>query len=248
MPQSVLPQYSLEVLSVLKQSVQATEKETISSEKIEKKVLSLSKVDAMDYYTTFLFPTITSSDVFMIVKEIFNIRLDEVPTYQRATTSIVVPSLVVTDESIAQDSKAVIDWQIQVARDQQLPLNIRELVNYIFGINLKGIASLEGTGIALYSKGQWISTYPTDLFVVHTGFKDVDVRIIPTEYFIEHYGKKTIPVELQQALTPLDFQYDEVLGECYYTNPTGESVADNYKVQTMGTIITFIQANYSELL
>ncbi|WP_051556436.1 hypothetical protein [Alkalihalobacterium bogoriense] len=248
MPQSVLPQYSLEVLSILKQSVQATEKETISSEKIEQKALSLSKVDAMDHYTTFLFPTITSSDVFMIVKEIFNIRLDEVPTYQRATTSIVIPSLVVTDESIAQDSKAVIDWQIQVARDQQLPLNIRELVNYIFGINLKGIASLEGTGIALYSKGQWISTYPTDLFVVHTGFKDVDVRIIPTEYFIDHYGKKAIPVELQQALSPLGFLYDEEVGECHYTNPTGESVADDYKVQTMGTIIKFNQANYSRLL
>ena len=67
-------------------------------------------------------------------------------------------------------------------------VDIRGMINQIFGINLNGVSSLEGAGISLYSKGQWVLQSDKDLFVVYTGSGDLDVKVFPTEYFTKQTG------------------------------------------------------------
>jgi hypothetical protein len=125
---------------------------------------------------------------------------------------------------------------------------IRRVINQIFGVNLDGISSLEGSGVSIFSKNQWISQYDNDLFVVHTGLTDVDVWVYPTEYFTEQTGLTELPTGLQNGLMALGFEYSEEKGTLYYANPTGESVPDQFKGHTLGTIIGFINGNYKDLL
>ncbi|WLR48612.1 hypothetical protein LC065_05330 [Halobacillus litoralis] len=125
--------------------------------------------------------------------------------------------------------------------------DMRKMINAIFGINLAGISGLEGTGVSLFSKDQWISRYDHDLFVVHTGADDVDVWIYPTDYFKKQTGLEENPRGLEVALTALGFAYNEEKNALYYANPTGESVPDNFKGQTLGMMIGFIKENYEDL-
>ncbi|MFG6147116.1 hypothetical protein [Halobacillus sp. B23F22_1] len=125
--------------------------------------------------------------------------------------------------------------------------DIRSLINGIFGINLDGIAGLESSGVSLFSKEQWISQYERDLFVVHTGVTDVDVWVYPTAYFTEQTSLTELPGELQEKLKILGFTYNEGVKAFYYSHPNGESVSDDFKGQTLGTIIAFVHTYYEEI-
>ncbi|UOQ91736.1 hypothetical protein MUO14_14435 [Halobacillus shinanisalinarum] len=100
----------------------------------------------------------------------------------------------------------------------------------------------------MYSKGQWMTQQPTDLFVVSTGPEDIDVKIYPSEYFIRKTGLTAIPYELEKKLKSLGYQEDQKQkGALYYYNPTHTAVTNSFKKQTMGAIAETVQKNYHNL-
>ncbi|MBO1510176.1 hypothetical protein [Metabacillus bambusae] len=110
------------------------------------------------------------------------------------------------------------------------------IVNLIYGINLPGISSLEDSRISLYSKNQWLLQKDTNLFVVYTGKGDIDVKVYPTPYYIKQTGLTVLPQELQKALLNLGFRFDVEKEAYYYQNPSGETVSDSFKGQTLNAI------------
>ncbi|WP_431802750.1 hypothetical protein [Halobacillus andaensis] len=141
----------------------------------------------------------------------------------------------------------VLDLYMKAAGKKINGPSIRTAINGIFGINLDGISGLEDSGVSLFSKDQWISKNERDLFVVETGLTDVDVWVYPTEYFTEHTGLTGLPKELQEALSAIGFAYNKDVEAFYYSNPTGESVTDAFKKQTLGTIIKMIHTFYVDI-
>ncbi|MGI8313743.1 hypothetical protein [Halobacillus mangrovi] len=226
-------------------------------------VHSMKKVEVMDSYLDFRRNKVNSREIRRIVKQVYDIDLDrvselgagkQVGTYPKEITDGV--KLELADESI-EDLDAYIQSLTKVeVMDLYLEHygkkidgpEIRRVVNQIFGVNLDGISSLEGSGVALFSKDQWISKYDKDLFVVHTGLTDVDVWVYPTVYFTEQTGLTELPAGLQNALKGLGFEYNQEKDALYYANPTGESVPDQFKGHTLGTIIGFIKSNHANLL
>ena len=105
-----------------------------------------------------------------------------------------------------------------------------------FRCNLDGIDSLEKARISLYSKNQWIIQSDRDLFVVHTGTGDVDVKVFPTDFFTEQTGLTDLPNDLQQSLISLGYSFNQQVGSYSFSNPTGLAIPDAFKGQTMGAI------------
>ncbi|WP_052158786.1 hypothetical protein [Halobacillus sp. BBL2006] len=226
-------------------------------------VHSMKKVEVMDRYLDFRRNKVNPKEIRLIVKQVYDIDLDrvselgagkQVNTYPDEITDgvkqvLADQSIEDLDEYIESLSKVeVMDLYLEYYGKKIEGPEIRRVINQIFGVNLDGISSLEGSGVSLFSKDQWISQYDNDLFVVHTGLTDVDVWVYPTEYFTEQTGLTELPTGLKNGLMALGFEYSEEKGTLYYANPTGESVADQFKGHTLGTIIGFIKGNYAELL
>ncbi|MEC3884237.1 hypothetical protein VKA52_10910 [Halobacillus sp. HZG1] len=219
------------------------------------KIQSLSKVEAMDLYLDRNNKKVRPSEIRAIVDGVFGIDLEAVSelgvgkqtsTYSDDVLQRVREALEeqVSDEAIIDMAKVeVMDLYWETYNGRMTGEEMRTMINAIFGINLSGISGLEGTGVALFSKNQWISRYEHDLFVVHTGADDVDVWIYPTDYYKNQTGMEEIPQELETSLTALGFGYSEEKDALYYANPKGESVPDNFKGKTMGTVIGFIKMN-----
>ncbi|WP_394219171.1 hypothetical protein [Halobacillus trueperi] len=253
----------------LKYSVEATvrlyiqlckkEKEWLAFSDALEKIDALSKVEAMDLYLESYYKKVKPRDIIEIVNGVYGIDLEAVSDLgvgkQTSTYSDEVLGLVrqaldeeVSDEDISNMEKVeVMDLYWKAFDGKMSGDEIRKMINAIFGINLAGISGLEGTGVALFSKEQWISHYEDDLFVVHTGADDVDVWVYPTDHFKEQTGLEENPRALEVALTALGFEYSEEKEALYYANPTGKSVPDNFKGQTLGTIIGVIKENYKDL-
>lgn len=137
-------------------------------------------------------------------------------------------------------------YQNETGRNLSGP-EIRRMINEIFGINLDGIASLEGARISLFSKDQWVIKDEKDLFVIHTGKGDVDVVVFPTEYFKAQTGLINLPSDLQHSLRCLGYYYDDKMQNYYFANPTGEAVTDSFKGQTIKAIIDVIRHSYANI-
>ncbi|UOR10385.1 hypothetical protein [Halobacillus amylolyticus] len=154
-----------------------------------------------------------------------------------------------TDSYIASLTKVeAMDLYLQDYGEKISPSEIRRLILDIFRINLEGISGLERSRISLYSKGQWMTQQPTDLFVVSTGPDDIDVKIYPGEYFVEKTGLTAIPYELAKKLKSLGYREDQNQeGALYYCNPAYTAVANSFKKQTMGAIAETVQKHYQEL-
>ncbi|WP_406945182.1 hypothetical protein ACJA3J_21030 [Halobacillus sp. SY10] len=223
------------------------------------KIEALSKVEAMDLYLESYYKKVKPKDIRDIVSDVYGIDLEAVSDLgagkQTSTYSDEVLGLVrqaldeeVSDEAITNMEKIeVMDLYWEAFDGKMSGDEIRKMINAIFGINLAGISGLESTGVALFSKEQWISHYENDLFVVHTGADDVDVWVYPTDYFKEQTGMEENPRQLEVALSALGFEYSEEKEALYYVNPTGKSVPDNFKGQTLGTIIGVIKEEYEGL-
>ncbi|PYF07920.1 hypothetical protein [Ureibacillus chungkukjangi] len=207
---------------------------------VEKISVGLKKIEIMDDYIDTQDVT-TSSEICSIVNSVFGFDLETKP--------ILSKEFLESGELPLSNSPAkyAIDLGIAKHGGNISGAEIRQLINGIFGINLDAISSLDGSRISLFSKEQWIMQQKNDLFVVHTGFADVDVKIFPTDYFIEQTGLTTLPDELQQELTKLGFSYDENIGSFYYSNPTGEAIQDSFKGQTIGSVLKVIQNSYQNI-
>lgn len=197
---------------------------------MDAQIEAMTKAEIMDRYFDSFEEKINHSEIFHFIKSIFHFDIDNKP--------------IMTENDI---SSAVIDSNMNQEEEKITGAKIRSIINQIFGINLDAISALDGARISLYSKDQWVLQHDKDLFVVHTGNDDIDVRIYPTKYFTEQTGLETLPKDLQHSLSKLGFYYDEKTRSYYYANPSGEAVPDAFKGQTMGTILNTIKQSYSSL-
>lgn len=208
---------------------------------LKKGLERVKKVELMDQYLDSHQGKITSTEICNIVMSIFKFDLTTKPVLSKEW---IMAEAVSSTENIA---KMAIDSALARYGEKVTGIEIRQLINQIFGINLDAISSLEGARISLFSKEQWVVRDKQDLFVVHTGLGDVDVKIFPTDYFTEQTGLKELPKTLQQSLTNFGFSCDEGNGCYYYSNPSGEAIPDAFKGQIIGTILKEIHDSYQSL-
>ncbi|MFC0524445.1 hypothetical protein ACFFGV_12795 [Pontibacillus salicampi] len=229
-----------------------------------KEINQMSKVEAMDRYLRFSHAFDSPKRIRSIINSIYGIDLVKISDLGAGKQSSTYPEEIVNgvkkvlerediqqplDEYILSLSKVeIMDLYFQ-SLDRTLDgSSIRRTINQIFGTNLDGISSLEGSGVSIYSKGQWITHYQTDLFVVHTGITDIEVWVYPTEYFQKQTGLTELPTELKHKLKALGFYYNDELGTLYYKDPNDTSVPDDFKGQTLGIIIDYIKEYHQNLL
>lgn len=252
--------YSDPIMSTVYKDRRKESKGTDSFHEAESSIETMTKADIMDHYLDRNNRRVTPYTLIRVVDAVFSIDLQAISDLgagkQAGTYSDHVLERVreaspkpLSDEEIGQFSKVRVMELYWSSFKKRLTAEERyTMINEIFGVNLVGIAGLEGSGVALFSKNQWISQYDTDLFIVETGSDDVDVWIYPTDYFKQQTGLEENPEELNNRLTKLGFSYSEEKDAFYYADPNGESVPDAFKGQTLGTIIGFIQENYKNLL
>jgi hypothetical protein len=194
---------------------------------------SRSKIEEMDNHIDSLVKQITVSDICKAVDLFFGIPLEGVP--------------IINKNFVNLTPKTAMETYMNRHEHEMRSKEIRKMINHIFGINLEGIDSLSKLRISLYSKGQWIVQNEKDLFIIHTGKNDVDVKVIPSEYFAKQTGLSELPKDLQDSLASLGFNYDDNIKGSYYLNPDNESVSNEFKKQTIGFIVGVIQKHYSHL-
>ena len=250
--------YSEEIVEGVFKQLRKERKGPLSFSGALEAINAMSKVEVMDRYLDRNRKKKKPEDIRAIVHGVYGIDLESVSELgagkQTDTYDDVVLQKVrerlggVSDEEIMKLTKIeVMEFYWKAFDGKMDGTDMRIMVNAIFGINLDGISSLEGSGVALFSKNQWISKYEKDLFVVHTGIDDVDVWVYPTDYFKQQTGLEKNPRALELALTGLGFSYNEEVNTYYYANPAGVSVPDNFKGQTLGTIIGIVNEDYQEL-
>jgi hypothetical protein len=205
----------------------------------------MTKAEMMNKYFDSNKKGSSSAEICRVVKSIFGFDLDTMPVLSKRGEEGV--------EALSSDtfeipvSRVLINSYLDQSGKEVTGAEIRNMINQIFGINLDAISSLDGARISLYSKDQWVVQHTKDLFVVQTGTGDVDVKVFPTEYFTEQTGLEQLPVDLHHSLTNIGFTYNEQIGSCYYSSPTGEAVPDAFKGQTIGAIMKAIHDAYSLL-
>ncbi|RWZ58667.1 hypothetical protein EQV77_06795 [Halobacillus fulvus] len=249
--------YSCDFTHKLVVALKQQEKGPLSFEEANERIIQLSQAEAMD---TYLGSKSKTGEVLYAVNEAFDISLKKVSDLDAGKQTDRYPDEIVegvkktakyslTEEEILLLPKVqVMDFYLKSRNDRLEGPEIRQLINTIFGINLDGISSLEGAGIGLFSKEQWIIQGEKDLFVVYTSVDDVEARIEATEYFKEQTGLDGFPDDLKRQLEEIGYTYNEAIDAYFYANPTGESVPDEFKGRTLGTLAKYIQQNYSDLL
>ncbi|MDA1678411.1 hypothetical protein [Bacillus cereus group sp. TH152-1LC] len=208
---------------------------------LEKGLDQMNKVELMDKHLDSHQGKITSTEICNIVMSIFKFNLTTKPVLSKES---IMAGAVSSTENIA---KMAIDSTLAHYGEKVTGIEIRQLINQIFGINLDAISSLEGAKISLFSKEQWVVRDEQDLFVVHTGLGDVDVKIFATDYFTKQTGLEELPKTLQQSLTNFGFSCDKGNGYYYYSNPSEEAIPDAFKGQIIGTILKVIHDSYQSL-
>ncbi|WP_253923971.1 hypothetical protein [Halobacillus sp. A5] len=251
--------YTAEIIEGVYKTLREKTKGSLPIEDALKTINEMPKVEIMDSYLDHFEEKVPPEKVRKIINQVYNIDLNAVSDLDAGNSNGYPDNIIegvkqslnpkeVDHSYINNLSKAeVMNLYMQTLDGKVNGDEIRALVNEIFGINLDGISHLEGSGVSLFSKNQWISQYDQDLFVVHTGLTDVDVWVYPTEYFTQETGLNELPDALQKALEEIGFSYNKEIGAYYYSNPGGTSVPDSFKEQTLGTIIEVIEAYYSDL-
>ncbi|MDQ1143441.1 hypothetical protein QE429_000268 [Bacillus sp. SORGH_AS 510] len=202
---------------------------------------AMSKVETMDHELKRYGKDIGYEEIRQIVHSVFDIDLEtKLVVFQEYLAPLSIDEAN-TDIPVA---KLVLEYYFNQSKDDLTGSQIRTIIKNLFGINLEGISSLAGAKISIYSKEQWITQHDHDLFVVDTPLGDADVRIYPTPYFTKKTGINKVPLVLQQALASLGYSYDSDNNWCYYSNPTGESVGHEFKVETIETIRQIILDSY----
>ncbi|TWT09363.1 hypothetical protein [Planomicrobium sp. CPCC 101079] len=191
-------------------------------------------VEAFDAYLESCAEEITSSVVCDAVRQIFAIDIDLALVLHPRYDHLKFP-------------RAAIHSYLKQIGTEANGASIRSMIKALFGINLAGIAELYNDRIALYSKGQWIVKNDQALFLVHTSYKDADVKILSTPYFKNQTKMAEMPSSLQQALAPLGYSYNEKEQALFYSDPTGQPVSGQFKVQTMKTIARIVHTDFAGL-
>lgn len=197
------------------------------------------KLAAMDERISAITEKASGETICSIVFDVFGIDYRKVPVLHNEIAPLVKEN--------PTASAAAIELYIDRHGVRANGPEIRGMMNQLFGTNLEGIAALSQTRICLFSKNQWIAKKDKDLFAIHTGHEDVDVKIIPTRYFTEKTGCATLPEPLIQRLCLMGYRYNEDISAYYYRNPEGVSVPDAFKGKTIGSIIEVTKEHFSHL-
>lgn len=114
---------------------------------------------------------------------------------------------------------------------------IRGLINEWFGVNLDAISALDGKGISLFSKGQWIIRSHNDWIELRTGEGDRDVSITATPRWRELHGDDGLPPALAEALIQLGYRPGLDVNHYSYAQTDGTAVPDAFKGATIAAIM-----------
>ncbi len=139
------------------------------------------------------------------------------------------------------------DFYLEYLGSEVTSKDVLHIINQIYGINLEGLSSLNKIRVSLFSKGKWMTRKDDHLIIVNTGLGDVEVKIYPTDYFKERTGKNHIPEPLKERLSSLGYYFHQEYQAYYYANPSGETVSDHFKNQTMGAIGEVVEKWYKDL-
>ncbi|MDQ0232526.1 hypothetical protein [Metabacillus malikii] len=251
--------YPTSITEILKTCITSSN----SSQNVDELIESLPKMEVLNLYFQHTNQPLTGQHFRKIVYYVFGMDLDYISNEGEGAKLSVYPDEVMDgmrkalnhkqlptaelDKEIMSLTKAeVMDIYIDYFRVQSHEEVIR-ILNLIYGVNLRGLSTLENSRITLYTKKQWLFRKTTNLFEIHTGKGDIDVTILPTAYFIENTGINDIPNFLKTQLSDLGFiQLEGKLG-LYYSNPNGETVSDQFKLLTINTIRKAIDTEYKNL-
>ena len=129
-----------------------------------------SKVERMDRWLENARRKLNASDIALLIELIYSFDIDSLPPCPGHGTAREV-----IERYLAECECGFASSPISGPR-------LRRTLNETFGVNLDALSALEGSRISLFSKNQWMLRQETDLFIVHTGAGDIDVRIYPTSY------------------------------------------------------------------
>lgn len=233
------------------------------STELDDQISTMRKVDVMDRYLQSFGKKLKGKEVREVVQAIFGADLNmisennygsKLSSYDafimegvRESLNIDASSIELDEKIMSMEKNEVMDRYIEVHDYSLTGAENRVLINKVFGVNLDGISGIEHGRISIYSKGQWILQNDTDLIRLISSNDDVEITVEPTDFFIQSTGSTQLPDTLIQKLTNLGYTHVEGTNAYYYKNPTGESIPDALKGQTMGAIITTIQTQYSNL-
>ncbi|WP_338786486.1 hypothetical protein [Metabacillus sp. FJAT-53654] len=239
--------YPIPIMTVIRKSLGVSS----SSGEFDHIISGMSKIDVLKQYIKQVEIPITGMLFRKAVNDVFCLNLnkisdegegakllvysDEIMEGLREALNIKNPSTESNKTIMSLKKAEVMDLYLKTYNLHTYEEIIR-IVNLIYGINLPGISSLEDSRISLFSKNQWLLQKDTNLFVVYTGKGDIDVKVYPTPYYIKQTGLTELPQELQNALLNLGFRFDIEKAAYYYQNPSGETVSDSFKGQTLNAI------------
>ncbi|THF74141.1 hypothetical protein [Cohnella fermenti] len=149
-----------------------------------------------------------------------------------------------------ESAREIIRNYMDLCRSESVPLSgagLRATLNLALGVNLDALSALEGSRISIYSKNQWMIRQETDLFIVHTGAQDIDVRIYPTPFFWMSYTGDSLPDEYMTDMLLLGYDFDEDSSSHFYRNPTGGPVDDAFKGRTIQILRRALAGVFSRL-
>lgn len=238
--------YSYELQNIIKHSHHLDQ--GLSEVDVIDYISKLPKIDVMDMYIDHHTGNVTSPVIYKAISQAFGFNLERVPVLTKEKIrTFEIPLSTNLEDCNSFPSETILDLYLAHHHHHVTGDDMRTMINHYFGMNLAGIDGLGKTRISLYSKGQWLVKDEKDLFVIHTGTKDVNVKIYGTNYFKEHTGSINIPTELQQSLTNLGYSYNQQVDTYYFSNPSGLSVTNAFKGETIEAIIRVTNTVYKNI-
>lgn len=227
------------------------------STQLDININNMTKLQVMDIYLDSFGKKIKGPEVRKAVYGVFNIDLDmiskmnygsKLDSYSKPVMEKLRLSLNISSNSNKLDNK-IMDMKKSEVMDRYIKESgynltyneLRTLINDVFGVNLTGISGLENGQLSIYSKGVWVIQNDNDLFKISSSLDDVSIYVEGTDYFEKLTGSRKLPDSLIDKLLSFGFTYDEVAGNYFYTNSSGESVPDADKTKTIGAIMQTIQ-------
>ncbi|NRF95568.1 hypothetical protein HQN89_32540 [Paenibacillus frigoriresistens] len=251
--------YPIDVMKVIRKSLGGK----ANSSELDNQINNMTKIEVMDRYFYSSQKTWKGEGIRKSIDKIFKINLDtlsangegsvlksysnDIMEGVRKNLKIDPASTQLDKEIMAMPKAEVMDRFLKSYSGKISSLEIRTVVNEIFGVNLVGISSLDKARLSLFSKGQWMSKNDSDIFAVVVEKGDMDLRVEATPYFIKKIGTSKLPDELDVFLKNLGFTLDTETNVYKYSSQTGESVPDSFKTKLIGTLIKSIHDNYYTL-
>lgn len=204
-----------------------------------------TKAERMDRWMRTVGRRPSASDLIQLIELIYGFDMDTLPASptQGSAREVIEGYLEECGSSGLSGSSGSSDSSGSSISGREL----RQRLNLAFGVNLDALSALEGERISLYSKNQWMLRDDTDLFIVHTGKGDVDVRIYPTPYFWLRTKAEALPDDFMHDMLILGYDFDEGTSSHYYCSPGGEAVPDEFKGKTIHTLRRMIARSFSGL-